>query len=228
MTICIGALSDNKKKCYLKSDCLLTTYMGGIIVEYETSSVEKIRPLDSNFYVLTGGDVQSSNSILDIYKKHKHTKPDSLESLEDKIKFLKDTYSNFVNQQVVDRILKPRDIHSLQEYIKLQKSLSTEVINFIESSMNSFNLDVEFLIAAKDSNNECHIYTLSHKNRFVCHDHLGFACVGNGSPIATASILSYNYSKDKKEEEVIKIVDNAKEKSEFTVGVGKKSKEKSF
>lgn len=227
MTVCIAALSENRKKCHMISDCMVTANTGGFTYESETSSIQKIKKVEEDFYVLSAGDALSGSSILTEYEettKNKNKISTDNTSNKDRLNILQIIYHSFKNKKFADLYLNPRGIDDLSHYTNIQSRLNPQVVQFIESQLSIFNIDVEFLISCKDKDGICHIYTLN--QTLVCHDAVGYACIGSGSPHSFYSIIGSNYSVDLKESEVIKILKEAKKNSEVAVGVGLKTQTK--
>ncbi len=93
----------------------------------------------------------------------------------------------------------------------------------IDRAFAEFNARVDFILAGKDDS-QCGIYSISNPGQLTCHNPIGYAAVGSGSPHAIYSIIDSKYKKSMKKEAVENIVREAKKRSEVAPGVGTSTK----
>lgn len=219
MTVCISALSNDRKKAIAVSDTMITASIP-IQYEFETKEVNKIHKICDYFYISIAGDALSGSMIVsnlrNKIKEHDCEKENKFPTL---LNLLKDTYVDFRLNRICELCLLPRGLKTLQDYYNMQTRLTPAVHQQIENQLLSFNLGVEMIITGYDGN-ECHIYTISHPNVLVCHDSLGYATIGSGAPHSHYYLIGSEYKKSEDISKVKVIILEAKKRAQVAPGVG--------
>jgi 20S proteasome alpha/beta subunit len=222
MTICIGALAENRKKLVLVSDRMITANIP-MPYQFEKEDVQKIYDITDNVKVLTAGNALFAYEVIQaavtIIEKQKLDGKDA-HSVEEVAEILRQVYQQFRLRIVIQRILEPRGL-DLPTYYSQQKNLNPGIIQEIEQALVNANIDVELVVAGVNDGKSCHLYTVTHPGTVACHDPIGYACVGSGAPHAMYSLIGSEYTKDKTVDSVEKLVLEAKKKSEVAPGVGR-------
>lgn len=220
MTVCIAALYDNGEGCVLVSDKMLTLH-SPMAYEYENEEFEKIQKIvgEPSVYCLSAGAAVVASEIIDTTKsKIGNQKRPSVKSVAEMVC---DTYVEYRKSRIVKNELQTRGL-DLNSYYTNQKVLLPGIVQAIDKTFRTFNLGVEFIIAGKDSSG-CHIYTLGHPGELFCLDSIGYASIGIGAPHVVYHMIEYKYRKSSTKDIVVKLVEDAKTRSEVAPGVGEKS-----
>jgi 20S proteasome alpha/beta subunit len=225
MTICIAALYDNGKGCILCSDEMVTAHipMG---YEYESDDVEKIISVckSSPVHVLVAGDVLAANEMIELARKEAEAK--GITNTSGIAELLRKAYQTVRRTVIIHNELEPRGL-DLSSFHGLHQRLLPQVVQMIDRAFAEFNARVDFILAGKDEN-QFGIYSLSNPGQLSCHNPIGYATVGSGSPHAIYSIIDSKYKKSMTKEIVENIVRAAKKRSEVAPGVGPSTTLKSF
>ena len=109
-----------------------------------------------------------------------------------------------------------------EEYQDRQQSLHDSVVQNVEDTFTNTNIGIDLIVAGYD-NGQCYINVIQHPGAAVPLDVVGYACIGVGAPHAQIHMIESNYQKKIKIAELEKMVTEAKKKSEYAPGVGKKT-----
>lgn len=223
MTVCIGALAENRKKLVLAADKMITANIP-IAYQFEKEDVQKIYTLSEKVRVLTAGNALFAFEIVentkkDISKSALDGKP--FTSVEEYAECIRVNYQNFRRKIIVQSVLEPRGLN-LQSYYQLQKSLNPGIVQEIEQAFINYNLGVDLIVAGVNDDS-CHLYSITHPGVSTSHDAIGYVSVGSGAPHAMYSLIASAYTKGKTLDEVKTFVEEAKKRSEVAPGVGKET-----
>lgn len=217
MTVCIGALAENKKSVVLATDQMITASIP-IPYEFETDDVKKMYNLTDNVAVLTAGNALFAHEIIEnSIKAINASNPTTIEIIAE---IVRKTYQDFRRNLVIKQYIEPRGL-SLVDYYNLQQKLNIGVVQEIENQLTNYNIGTELILAGHNSTDECHIFSVTHPGVLISHDAIGYVCIGSGAPHAMYYIIGSKYSKSQTLKEVEGIVRRAKKKGELAPGVGK-------
>ncbi len=218
MTICIAAISNSGKYCCYAVDTMITAQFP-IGYEFETKDVRKIYPLNENVYVLTAGDALGASTIIKkLISKHKLEEKQTVKEITE---LLLEEYQNYRRELIQQIHFFPRGLN-IATYYEIQQKLQIGLVNILDNQLANFDLNVSLIILGydKDGQKSCHLYSINNPGVLICHDEIGFACIGSGAPHATYYLIGEKYKKTMDKAEVKKLVLEAKKKSEVAPGVG--------
>ncbi|TKJ18836.1 MAG: hypothetical protein CEE43_17040 [Promethearchaeota archaeon Loki_b32] len=221
MTICIAALAEDGKKLILAADQMITASIP-IAYQFETDDVKKIYEIGENVVALTAGNALFAHEIIENSRKKvisANTESGTPQTVGQIAEIVRKEYQDYRRNMAIRRALEPRGL-TIEKYYEKQQSLHPGVIQEIEKALLNDNIGVELIIAGHDSEEKCHIYSITHPGILVSHDALGHACVGIGAPHATYFLIGENYKKTMSKIEVRGLVEEAKRRSEVAPGVG--------
>jgi len=217
MTICIAALAEKGKKVIVCADQMITANIP-ISYEFETEDVQKIYKLNDNCVVLTAGNAIFAYEIVEKTKKALNSMDQSL-SAEEIAEALRLEYVRFRHKIISRNVLEPRNL-DINQYLQIQQRLIPGVAQDIENALVNHDIGTEFIVAGCDGDGQCHIFTVTNPGQVLCHDGIGYVCVGSGSPHATYYLIGEKYSKKQETTDAKAQVEAAKKKSEVAPGVG--------
>jgi 20S proteasome alpha/beta subunit len=215
MTVCIAALCDSGECCVLASDQMTTAHFP-IGYEFESEEVGKIVEIGDSTYVLISGDVLFAHRVIETARQRiADSKASRIDELAEMVRL---AYQHARRLYVIQTQLEPRGL-DLNTYYQTQKNLLPGLVQIIDQALVGHHTAVDLVVAGKDSTG-CHIHTIHNPGVVVCHDPVGFAAIGSGGPHAVYSLIESKYKKSLSREEVEKMVDQAKARSEVAPGVG--------
>lgn len=220
MTVCIAALSDDKKKAVLVADKLLTN-QGVFPVQFNGDG--KIFEMNENVKVMYSGGSSEALSIIDKAKKSIGSKKWILEVAE----HINQKHLEYLQEILIRQHLIPRGIKTIDEYYKGQNfNIDQNTKNNIDIILTTHSLIniVFFIVCGKDSDGTFKIYLLNSNPRFVpSFIHNNYTAIGSGANHALFSIMhsEKEYNQSLSLEEVKKILLEAKKKAEKAPDVGK-------
>lgn len=221
MTICIAALYNSGKGCILCSDQMVTAHipMG---YEYESEDVDKMISIceATPIHALSAGDVLAANEMIEVAKKEAKTQ--GITTTSGIAELLRIAYQTVRRNAIIQHELEPRGL-DLSTYHSLHQRLLPQVVQMIDRAFAEMNAGVQFILAGKDDS-KCGIYSISNPGELSCHNPIGYAAVGSGSPHAIYSLIGSNYKKAMDKDTVEAIVKEAKKRSEVAPGVGSATK----
>lgn len=216
MTICIAALAEEGKKVVIASDQMITANIP-IAYEFETDDVKKIFHLSNNSCVLTAGNALFAHEM--VTKASKRIAENNISKIEEIAEVMRQEFANLRFKFISRNILEPRGL-TLDSYRQIQTKMVAGVVGEIENALVNWNVGVELIVAGYNEE-ECHIYTITNPGQVICHDSIGYVCVGSGAPHATYYFIGSKYKKNYDLDSLKRLVRIAKKKSEVAPGVGK-------
>lgn len=217
MTICIAALYENGKGCVLASDQLTTAHFP-IGYEFENEEVKKIVKVRDTAvaYMLSAGDVLFANEVLESVRGKANT--EGITATPVIAELFRQCYQEVRRQHIIRHELEPRGL-TIEQYYQVQQRLIKEIVMMIDSALKNNNPRTELIIAGFGEES-CSVFSIVNPGDLFCHNALGFAAVGSGSPHAMYSLIESGYKKSMDEKTVYKLVEKAKQRSEVAPGVG--------
>ena len=212
MTICIAALANKEKSVVLASDKMVSQHMP--LMEYE-HTVEKIVRINEHFYVLIAGVVNHAVAILDCARSEIRENS----GYDEKFEIMKKVYIEYRDQRIVDEILRPQGIHSIDDFQSKHQILLPNISSSVQHLIAQVNLGITLILVALDQHQQrCHIRVLSHPGHLFRP--LEYASIGTGDMHAAQSLIGARYQKEKELEVVTYLVYEAKRRAEVAPGVG--------
>lgn len=220
MTVCIAALYNRGKGFVLASDQMLTIHYP-MAYEYENEEFDKITRISDKapMYCLSAGNAIFANEIIDTARNRIENEAISL--VDKAAKVVRDTYMQYRMLRLIRSELETRGL-DLSSYYKNHKGLLPEIVQLIDRNFRTSNLGVEFIVVGDDGSG-CHIYTIIHPGDMYCNDSIGYAAIGIGAPHVIYHMIENNYRKSSSRETIIKLVGDAKKRSQVAPGVGEKT-----
>lgn len=216
MTVCIAALYENCGGCYLISDQMTTAHFP-IGYEFESEDIGKIIKLNEKTYTLTAGDVLFASEVMTQAQQRLNSEGNAM-TISEVAEYVRIAYQEVRKRHIVRNELESRGL-DLKIYYENQQKLVPPIIQMIDEQFRTWNPEVEFIVAGKDSSG-CHIHTVQNPGDTLCHDSVGFVAIGSGGPHALYSIIESNYKKTMSKDEVERLIKRAKRRSEVAPGVG--------
>lgn len=216
MTVCIAALYENCGGCYLISDEMTTAHFP-IGYEFESEDISKIIKLKEKTYTLTAGDVLFAGEVITMAQQRLSNESDAI-TVAEITEYVRIAYQEARKRHVIRNELESRGL-DLNLYYENQQKLVTPIVQMIDEQFRTWNPEVEFIVAGKDSSG-CHIHTVQNPGDTLCHDSVGFVAIGSGAPHALYSLIESNYKKTMSKDEVEELIKRAKRRSEVAPGVG--------
>jgi 20S proteasome alpha/beta subunit len=221
MTICIAALYGGGEGCILASD-QMTTAQIPMGYEFENDEVEKIVKIkdSAEVYALIAGDVLFANEVIAAARGEANSQGTTATPLFAEL--FRKSYQQIRRLHIVRNELEPRAL-TIDSYYQLQQRISPQVVQIIDNALTRWNPRVELIIAGVGEVS-CSIFTVMNPGDCICHDPIGFAAVGSGSPHAMYSLIESGYKKSMDKSMVEDLVRQAKKRSEVAPGVGSGTK----
>lgn len=221
MTICIAALYGKGEGCVLVSDQMTTAHFP-IGYEFETDEVEKIVKINDAIcvYTLISGDVLFAHEVIEQAKRQVNI--NNIKETAGIAEAVRNAYQQVRRARIIRNELEPRGL-DIDTYYEKQQRLLAPLVQMIDNAFRTFNPRVEFIVAGKDESSS-HIFTIINPGDLICHDPIGYAAIGTGSPHAIYSLIEGNYRKSLDREKVEELLKAAKKRSEVAPGVGKATK----
>ena len=201
----------------LASDQMLTIHYP-MAYEYENKEFEKISKIANEppVYCLSSGVAIFASEIIDTTKTKIRDK--SVSSVKGMAEKVCDAYREYRISLLVRNELQTRGL-DLNSYYANHKGLLPVIVQAIDKNFRMFNLGVEFIVVGQDSFGY-HIYTITHPGDLYCHDSLGYVAIGIGAPHVIYHMIENKYRKSSNKETVLKLVEDAKKRSQVAPGVG--------
>lgn len=221
MTVCIAALYGDGKGVILVSDRMVTAHFP-IGYEFEHLEDIKIIALDGAdaVHVMIAGDVLRGNEVLNVAKTQLVQREGGAAAPE-AANIVREAYQKVRLANIVQRELEPRGL-DLDSYYGRQQQLAPQVVQMVDQAMCNGDLGVEMLVAGPNGGSHT-IHTIL--NPGVMHDNssIGHGAIGSGAPHALYSLIEGSYMSSMSREDVTKLVEGAKHRSEVAPGVGKET-----
>ncbi|MFC1936937.1 hypothetical protein ACFLWY_00085 [Chloroflexota bacterium] len=216
MTVCIAALYGGCGGSYLVSDQMTTAHFP-IGYEFESEDISKIIKLNDKIYALTAGDVIFASEVIEAAREKLNDGSNTV-TVSHAAENVRKTYQEIRKRHIIRNELESRGL-DLDTYYENQQKLVPPIIQMVDEQLRTWNPEVEIIVAGKD-NSGCHIYAIRNPGDTLCHDSIGFVAIGSGAPHALYSLIESNYKKTMDKDEVIRLVKQAKLRSEVAPGVG--------
>ena len=223
MTVCIAALYDNCRGVVLVSDQMVTASIP-IGYEFEHQEIPKIVSLTDSvpIYALAAGDVLLGTEILNIVraqiKQHQN-----VATAGQAVELVRAVYQHVRLVKIVQRELEPRGL-TIENYYAQHLSLAPQVLQIVDQALSQTDTNVEFIVAGPGEDGYT-IHTVTNPGLTNDHTIIGYCAIGSGSPHAMYSLIEAPYKHSLSREEVRKLVQNAKIRSEVAPGVGSDTQE---
>ena len=221
MTVCIAAIYGDGEGVVLASDRMVTAHVP-IGYEFERQGNSKILSLSGakDTHALTAGDVLRGNEILKLAQQVMEQR-DSSASASEAAEIVRSAYQQVRRTNIAHEELEPRGLDINGFYARHQQ-LSTQVVQIIDNVMCNFDLEVEALVAGPNGETYT-IHTILNPGTLIDNSAIGHGAIGSGSPHALYSLIENSYETTLGKDEVIKLVRQAKQRSEVAPGVGKET-----
>ena len=218
MTVCIAALYENGKGAVLVSDRMVTAHIP-IGYEYEHKETNKIIPVDDacSIHALIAGDVLRGNEVVQ-QAKSDWEQQQGQPSASTMAELMRVAYQKVRLTAIVHTELEPRGL-TMDAFYGRHQQLAPQVVQMIDNAMTQGDLGVQILIAG-DNDGAQVIYTISNPGAMVDNTAIGYGATGSGASHALASLIEDGYGPSLPKEEVLKMVQQAKTRSEVAPGVG--------
>lgn len=218
MTVCIAALADNGKTLVLVADKMV----GWDVIESELA--EKIRPLHKDWRLMFAGN--DIGPTFDIIARARQQLPrDRGASTEQVIQAVKSSYDDERLSRAETLYLRPIGL-TVKRFLEHGKRFLTEAEHQkIFDKLNSYRLEVHFLVAGFDRRGKGNIFTVNTMNdgQHQRHESPGFAAIGSGGVAADYMMYWRNLTPKMHVREVLYYAFEAKWFGEEAIGVGEET-----
>lgn len=215
MTICVAALYGNGEGVVLVSDQMVTARFP-IGYEFEHDETKKILPVTENVYALIAGDVLTGNQI--IAQARAQVETSNLKTASTIAEMVRQIYGSVRLATISSMELEPRGL-SLADYYGSQQSLLPQITHVIDQALSQADLGVEIIIAGYDGERHT-IHTILNPGTVSEASPIGYSAIGSGAPHVIYSLIEAPYKPSLGKEEVERMVEAAKRRSEVAPGVG--------
>jgi len=213
MTICIAGLAESKKGAILSSDKMITKKL--VPTEFE-HPVDKIKKITDDFYVLIAGTINYAEEIIE----RGQSKVETEDSYDEKINNFKDAYSEIRNEKIIDEILKPQGLESLNDFHKKQSNLHPSTVQSIQEQVVGADLQATLILVGNKAN-KFQLSVLANPGKIIRQtDHVA---VGTGNVHADQSLIGSGYNSGRDLRAAAYLILEAKKRSEVAPGVGDKT-----
>ena len=218
MTVCIAAIYGDGKGSVLVSDRMVTAHFP-IGYEFEHQEDTKIVALDgaNAVHIMIAGDVLRGNEVLNV-SRVQLAQYDGDVPVQDAAEIVRQAYQKVRLEKIVHQELEPRGLN-LGSYYGQQQQLSPQIVQMVDQAMHNGDLGVQMLVAGPSTGHHS-IFSVLNPGTLNDHTPIGYGCIGSGAPHATYSLIEASYRKSLCKDEVIKLVQKAKKRSEVAPGVG--------
>lgn len=213
MTICIGAISENKLIVAI-TDKMLTLSNPAMTTKYEISENNKAIQLDEKTVALFAGDVIQGNEILSKVKV-------KLNSQVKNTLDIANTVQEIYREQwkyVIESNLLSRYNLTIDLFIANQARLDPDLVKRVNNIIGEFNLGVEIIVAGIEPQPQ--LYLISNPGTITSYNSIGYVCTGSGSQHATLSLIESEYNGSASIGQAVYSLMEAKKRAEFDPGVG--------
>ena len=216
MTVCIAALCDHEKGAVLVSDRMVTAHFP-IGYEFEHQEDTKIVAMDDEktVHVMVAGDILCGHEIVKLVKGQL-AQDERVVSSPEVAEMVRAAYQQVRLTKIIHREIEPRGLN-LQGYYTSQQHLSPQIVQMIDQAMHDVDLRVEMLIVGSNGENKT-IHTVTNPGAITDHTPIGYGAIGSGAPHATYSLIEASYNTSLARAEVVKLLENAKQRSEVAPG----------
>jgi len=218
MTICIAAIAESGKKLVVAVDRMITANYP-MAYEFDNPDSPKILDLADNAVALISGATFYSSEVVRNAKKHCFD--NRVSKVADIAEIARWQYQNYRRNLVSQFFLEPRGLN-VQMFYDYQVKLNAGILQQLDFQLGNYNMSVELLVAGH-SDGESRVFSVSHPGTLICHDSLGYACIGSGAPHAMYHLIGSKYKKADSVKSVESLVREAKKKAELAPGVGEET-----
>lgn len=212
MTICIGALCENRTKGIVASDRMVTESRLSIKFEHDE---KKFESLSDTCVALTAGEALSPTELFRTVK----SEIEDSSKLSDIAEKVAEAFRNLKMKRVENAVLKPRGL-TFNSFKKSQKTLLPEVVIRLDNTIAGAKMNLFILLVGTDVDG-AHIFMVADPGQTLCFDRLGFHAIGSGLPHAVSTFITYNYTAAFSLKKAAYTVYEAKRNAEKAPGVGK-------
>ena len=220
MTVCIAALYGDGTGAVLVSDQMVTAHIP-IGYEYEQEATPKIIPVGTT-HALLAGDVLRGNEVIGLARRNL-AQHEGAVSATDVAECVRQAYQQVRLTTVIHTELEPRGLN-LGDFYARHQQLSPQVVQMVDQAMSQTNIQVEILIAGPSDGRHM-IHTVLNPGVVFDNTAVGHGAIGSGAPHALAFLIENSYSPSLGKDEVLKMVRDAKARSEIAPGVGSSTTE---
>ena len=219
MTVCIAALSDDKKKAVLVADKLITYQT---TFPFQVNGEGKIFHINDNVKVMYSG--RENDALLIIEKVKRGV--DSKKWITEIAEYVNQKHLEYLNDIIVAMHLTSRGIKSITEYYKNKElNLDAATNSNIDLAITTHNLNsaLNLIVCGKDSDGLFKLYFLNNNPRVApLLLNIGYAAIGSGANHALYSIIhsSVEYNHSLTAAQVKEMLLEAKKKAEKASDVG--------
>jgi 20S proteasome alpha/beta subunit len=212
MTICIGAISDNKDIIAITDRKI--TVNPGVNSAYEITENKKAVQLTENCVALFAGNIANANSILnDAISKIKPN--DSVQTIGTKIQ---NAHNEKLRTEIDQQILQKYGL-DLTSFSAQQRLLDPTFVTTTIQTINQGNLGVEILIVGKDSDVP-RLIKMALDGSLEDGSHAGQMTIGSGSGHAQLSLIESEVHAGITGERLVYAIIKAKKRAEYDPNVG--------
>ena len=214
MTICIAAVCGRGSVLVMAADRMLTS--SALSIQFEHAS-RKFTPLSDSCVALTAGDALAHTELFDAVRDEiaKIKAP----SVPQVVETIKECYQSIRRKEIEERILRPKGINSLAEYLQVQRSLVTEIAFNFQSQIDNYDYGLEVLVGGANGD-VARIFGISNPGTSECYDAIGFHSIGSGLPHALNTLIARGCHRDISLAQCLLTVYEAKKMAEKAPGVG--------
>ena len=221
MTVCIGALCENRKAVVLVSDRMWTE-RGTLYYEFEPdeSKIEKIHP---HAAVATSGGVVLPDRIIKLAKSYISEKFDSIQSVEDIANILALYYGEERKRRIEEEYFRPRGL-TMKEFYEEGKitTLPPSLAQFLDQRVADYQFELIMLLGGVDGNGG-HLFLISDPGTYDSVDKVGFVAIGTGGRHAELTLIQNDFRPTVNLSEAVFLTYMAKKSAEHAPGVGQKT-----
>jgi len=214
MTVCIGAICNNRQAAVVASDRMVTSHLPPIEFEHTKSKIFELT--EYCLALVAGNALKPIELIPKIRAKLTKTKNPNIEFIAENIKEL---YQYLRANVAEDSVLRPRTIDKETFYTRGINIFPPDLFNLIDHQFINYDYGLEMLIVGVDSIGS-HIYSVRNPGKIDCFDTIGFHAIGVGYLHASQSFIAHRYTESYDVEEALSVVYAAKRAAEVAPGVG--------
>jgi len=186
--------------------------------EFERDDITKIMPLNDppTCYALISGNVITANEMLGATKKDVKNK--GTNTVDAIAEIARAHFSNVRKLKILRAEIEPRGL-TLDTYYNNQTKLAPAIIQMIDGALRNNDVGVQLIVAGKGDGG-CQLFSITNPGDLNCHDSVGYIAIGSGAPHAVYYLIEHGYKKDLPKEDVLKLLTEAKARSQVAPGVG--------
>ena len=211
MTICIGAICENRSKGVIASDRMVTNRMLSIEFEHDEP---KFEILSDNCVALTAGEALAPTELFRAVKPKIQDSPD----IKDIAEAVAQAFRKFKRKRIEHVVLSQRNL-TFDSFLEKQQKLLPEIVIRIDSQIAKAKMNLFILLVGIDESG-ARIFAIVDPGHAVCFDRLGFHAIGSGLPHAASTFISYDYTPAFSLKKAAYVVYEAKKIAEKAPGVG--------